>query len=217
MRMRSSLRLAAVGASLSLCSAFGPATATAAVRPAGFPIGVGGFPILHSITAQNQAHVCKVIGKDKYGNQAVLCVNLTAVTTGDLTSALPYAAVAQVVASCQNSSNVTVQCANITEKVELDEAADDDPLSVSNKCGHASGACAVAGLSAQTDNPRLTYTSISDTCGEVPVSVYDAWAFAVGGGPTVIELPTSDMNVTLDSSNANDGNNFSTGHNYVCY
>jgi hypothetical protein len=213
MSKRLALHLAAIGAGLTLCSAFGLATA-AGVVPAGAPNGADGFPILYATATQNQAHVCKVIGKDKYGNQAIVCVNLTAIPIADEASPLPYAAVAQAVVSCQNSSDVTVQCANITETAELADAEDGVQVTASNHCGHAWGACPVGALSAQTG--RVDY-ALSNSCGDVPGSAYDAWGLVLGGGATVIELPTSDTNVTLDSSNANDGSNFSTGHNYICY
>src|SRR5258708_3838238 len=83
-----------------------------------------------------------------------------------------------------------------------------------NICGHTNGACSVAGPSAQTG--MMSYTSITSACESNPQSVYDTWAVIVGG-VTVIELPQSGQNVTLDSGNANDGSNFSSGHNYACY
>lgn len=121
------VRLAALVLSLIAGSTIGLTPANA-----GSVDGVGGIPILYAVPANgttNQAHVCKVIGTDKYANQAVVCVNLTVVVDGGVGSALPYGVVAQA----------------------------------------------------------------------------------------VIELPQSDQNVTLDSTNANDGGNFSSGHNYACY
>lgn len=184
---------------------------------AGSVNGAGGIPILYAVPANgtvNQAHVCKVIGTDKYGNQAVVCVNLTVLVDGGAGSALPYDVTAQAVLLCHNRSNANVQCANISERVELADAVDGVDLTENNICGHTNGACPVTGLSAQTG--VMAYTSITPACESNPVSVYDTWAFIVGG-VTVIELPESGQNVTLDSGNANDGSNFSSGHHYACY
>lgn len=212
MKMRWPVRLAAVVLSLIAGSTLGLTPANA-----GSVTGVGGIPILYAVPQNgtaNQAHVCKVIGKDKYGNQAVVCVNLTVVVVGGSGSALPYGVTAQAVLSCENSSNVKVQCANIGERVELADAAQGVDLTENNICGHTNGACSVTGLSAQTGT--MDYTSITPACESDPNSVYDNWAVIVGG-VTVIELPESDQNITLDSGNANDGSNFSSGHNYACY
>jgi hypothetical protein len=212
MKARWHMRLAAFVLSLIAGSTLGLTPANA-----GSVNGVGGIPILYAVPANgtaNQAHVCKVIGTDKYGNQAVVCVNLTVLVNGGPGTPLPYGVTAQAVLYCQNSSNAKVQCANIGERVQLADAASGVDFTENNICGHTNLACPVAGLSAQTG--MMSYTSITPACESDPNSGYDDWALVVGG-VTVIELPGSDQNVTLDSSNANDGSNFSSGHHYACY
>ncbi|MEY9859295.1 hypothetical protein ABH935_004923 [Catenulispora sp. GAS73] len=234
MTTRPRLRTAAVLTGLALTTTLGIPTAGAgtgtggipashavgsALRPS--PANTGGanaassLPILYAITpSQNQAHSCKVIGKDQYGNQAVVCVNLTVIIDGGPGAALPYGVNAQAILLCENSSNVKVQCANISERVQMADAQNGIDVTQNNICGHAYGACPVTGLSAQTGT--MDYTSIDSQCASDPSSVYDVWAFAVGG-VTVIELPGSGKNVPLNSANANDGSNYSTGHYFACY
>lgn len=234
MTTRQRLRTAAMLTGLALTTTLGIPTAGAGTGTGGIPVpyavgsalrlppanagsgnGASNLPILYAIApSENQAHSCKVIGKDQYGNQAVVCVNLTVIIVGGPGAALPYGVNAQAVLLCENSSNVKVQCANISERVEMADAQNGVDVTQNNICGHAYGACPVTGLSAQT--ATMDYTSINSQCASDPSSVYDVWAFAVGG-VTVIELPGSGQNVTLNSGNANDGSNYSTGHYYACY
>ncbi|MEY9863884.1 hypothetical protein ABH935_009537 [Catenulispora sp. GAS73] len=99
-----------------------------------------------------------MIGKDQYGNQAVVCVKLTVIIVGGPGAALPYGVNAQAVLLCENSSNVKVQCANISERVQMADAQNGVDVTQNNICGHAYGACPVTGLSAQTGT--MDYTSI---------------------------------------------------------
>jgi hypothetical protein len=56
-------------------------------------------------------------------------------------------------------------------------------------------------------------------CREPDLAVWNlAWGRNTEySAPTTIELPVSDDTVELDSSNANDGYNESSGHYYICY
>ena len=96
--------------------------------PAYADTGPGGFTILHAAVGAH-IHNCTVIGTDQYDNQAIVCADIFLPET----STYPYSVYAEVEAFCQNSSDVIVQCANITEAVSIEDNG--HPLTASGTCG----------------------------------------------------------------------------------
>jgi serine/threonine-protein kinase len=176
-----------------------------------------GLPILYASSAQ-EAHKCVVIGSAYDGDsgvaatvQGVVCADvLTAATSGG------YTARAQLELLCQTTAGADVQCADVIAEGELSNEPGGVVASTgAYQCGHTYGACATGRNYVLTGTYSYSGVSMSD-CSSNTGAATDTWGLAVGGGDTKIELPGSDDWVSLSSSNADDGANQSTGHNYVC-
>ena len=200
MRLIGKRRLAAVaaGAALAgLCIA-GSATNASASTPG----------VLYAANG-DQAHQCNVIGSDQYGNQGVVCADLIA--TINLYNGEPQAlAVAEVF--CQNSQKIVVQCAETHGYVALANAQTGAGTRVEGDCGHSYLRCSSG------RNYWAAGDGFLDTSGNCLTSLLDNyWGVVFGQGAlTSIELPMSDKWVYLNSSNANDSGNESSGHDQVC-
>jgi serine/threonine protein kinase, bacterial len=177
----------------------------------------GGLPILYA-SAADQAHKCVVIGSAydsdsgvKATVEGVVCADiLTAATSGG------YTAKAQLELLCQTTAGADVQCADVIAEGELSNEPGGVVASTgAYQCGHTYGACATGRNYIQTGTYSYSGVSMSD-CSSNTGAATDTWGLAVGGGDTKIELPGSDDWVSLSTSNADDGANQSTGHNYVC-
>ncbi len=177
----------------------------------------GGLPILYA-SAGDQAHKCVVIGSAydadsgvKTTVQGVVCADvLTAATSGG------YTAKAQLELLCQTTAGADVQCADVIAEGELSNEPGGVVASTgAYQCGHTYGACATGRNYIQTGTYSYSGVSMS-ACSSNTGAATDTWGLAVGGGDTKIELPGSDDWVSLSTSNADDGANQSTGHNYVC-
>ena len=177
----------------------------------------GGLPILYA-SAGDQAHKCVVIGSAYDADsgvsttvEGVVCADvLTAATSGG------YTAKAQLELLCQTTAGADVQCADVIAEGELSNEPGGVVASTgAYQCGHTYGACATGRNYVQTGTYSYSGESMSD-CSSNTGAATDTWGLAVGGGDTKIELPGSDDWVSLSTSNADDGGNQSTGHNYVC-
>lgn len=176
-----------------------------------------GLPILYA-SAGDQAHKCVVIGSAYDADsgvgttvEGVVCADvLTAATSGG------YTAKAQLELLCQTTAGADVQCADVIAEGELSNEPGGVVASTgAYQCGHTYGACATGRNYIQTGTYSYSGVSMSD-CSSNTGAATDTWGLAVGGGSTKIELPGSDDWVSLSTSNADDGANQSTGHNYVC-
>jgi serine/threonine-protein kinase len=199
------------------------ASSSSSPSPAGAPspsstgtADADGFPILYA-SAGDQAHVCAVIGSAYDSNvsatvEGVVCADiLTAGGSGG------YTAQAQLELLCQTTTtDADVQCADVIAQGELSNDAGSVVASTGDyQCGHSSGACATGRNYVKTGTYSYSGFSMSN-CTSNAGAATDTWGLALGGGDTKIELPGSDDWVSLSTSNADDGGNQSTGHNYVC-
>jgi hypothetical protein len=153
-----------------------------------------------AMAATGLEHVCEVIGADSYGNQAIICTDLTQV---DVAGGTYYAAV-QTEAYCQDLDEDLVQCANITVLNETAYGTTVGPLGYL-ACGHSNPSCPAGRW--YVTGPYLPTTD-SVTCIE------NAWGVTVASGLddetdqevyTSIQLPESDLTFQLTG-------NFATPH-----
>jgi serine/threonine protein kinase len=199
------------GSGSSASASSGPSTSSTGVSDA------DGLPILYA-SAGDQAHKCVVIGSAYDADsgvsttvEGVVCADvLTAATSGG------YTAKAQLELLCQTTAGADVQCADVIAEGELSNEPGGVVASTgAYQCGHTYGACATGRNYIQTSTYSYSGVSMSD-CSSNTGAATDTWGLAVGGGSTKIQLPGSDDWVSLSTSNADDGANQSTGHNYVC-
>jgi len=202
------LRAFAVFAGIVALFTVGFGSASAATGP-------GGFTILYA-SHGDEAHHCTSIGNDGT-TEGIICADIV---TSSTSGSFPYYSSGQVEAYCQTiSSGAVVQCANINEVVGIFDPARHVVLG-SRFCGHTDGACPVGRVDESTgsglSNGDFYWTS--DTgCDTNPDSSYVNWSEVLGTGETTIELPHSDKTLALDpGAGANDGDDYSSGHYYVC-
>jgi hypothetical protein len=172
--------------------------------------GAGGIPILDALYG-NQAHRCNVIGSDQYGNKGVVCADIF--TTDDSTWAYGTAAIELI---CENSAGAVVQCAGAETTGEFADIDGTTSNYYSYTCGHPWGGPACAGGRNVVDGPSWQLDRIGWSCGTYVGETSHVWSIALGY-LTQIRLPESGKVVELETGNANDGYNESSGHNYVCY
>jgi serine/threonine-protein kinase len=177
----------------------------------------GGLPILYA-SSGDQAHKCAIIGSAYDANsgvgttvEGIVCADvLTATESGG------YTARAQLEVYCQTTGGADVQCADAIAVGELANEPNGVVASTgAYQCGHSYGPCATGRNYIETGTYSYSGVSMS-SCSSDTRTATDSWGLAVGGGSTKIELPGSDDWVSLTSSNADDGSNQSTGHNYIC-
>ena len=179
------------------------------------PTDAGGVPILYASTGQ-MAHKCAILGSAEDSNidgpvQGIVCADIVTSTGSG-----GYNALAQIEIYCQTPEGATVQCADAITTADLANASGGvAETSGSWQCGHSYGPCATGRNYDKTIN--YTYSASLSDCASNLGAATDTWGLAVGGGSnTKIELPGSDTWVSLNSSTADDGNNQSTGHFYIC-
>ena len=176
-----------------------------------------GLPILYA-SAADQAHKCVVIGS-AYDSDSGVSTTVEGVVCADILTAATsggYTAKAQLELLCQTTAGADVQCADVVAVGELSNEPNGVVASTgAYQCGHTYGPCATGRNYVLTGTYSYSGVSMSD-CTSNTGSATDTWGLAVGGGSTKIELPGSDDWVSLSTSNADDGANQSTGHNYVC-
>lgn len=204
--MRQALRNSVKAASVIVMAITALVWITSAANAA---TGAGGIPILDGLNG-DQAHACNVIGSDQYGNKGVVCTDIY--TLDDSTWAYGTAAVELI---CENSAGSVVQCAGAEttgEFVDINGTYD----YYSYTCGHPWGGAACGGGRNIVDGPSWQLDRISWACGNYINQSSQVWSIALGY-LTQIRLPESGKVVELESGNANDGYNESSGHAYVCY
>jgi len=170
----------------------------------------GGLPVLYADEGQ-EAHICTVIGSAYDGDagvrgtvQGVVCADiLTSAGSGG------YTAQGQLEVLCETPAGVDVECADAVAQGELVNAANGvAAFTAAYQCGHSYGACATGRNYVKTGSSSYSGTSVS-SCWSNVGSATDAWALAVGGGSTRIQLPGSDDWVSLSG-------NESTARYYIC-
>jgi serine/threonine protein kinase len=177
----------------------------------------GGLPILDA-SAGDQAHKCAIIGS-AYDSDSGVAATVEGIVCADILTASTssgYTAQAQLEVYCQTTAGADVQCADAIADGELsNEPGGVVATTGAYQCGHSYGACATGRNYIKTGTYSYSGVTMSD-CSSSTGAATDTWGLAVGGGDTKIELPGSDDWVSLSTSNADDGANQSTGHNYVC-
>jgi serine/threonine protein kinase, bacterial len=170
----------------------------------------GGLPVLYADEEQ-EAHTCTVIGSAYDGDagvrgtvQGVVCVDI--LTSSDSGG---YTAQGQLEVLCETPAGVDVECADAVAQGELVNAAGGvAAFTAAYQCGHSYGPCATGRNYIKTGISSYSGTSVA-SCWSNVGSATDAWALAVGGGSTRIELPGSDDWVSLSG-------NQSTARYYIC-
>jgi hypothetical protein len=171
--------------------------------------GAGGFPILDSMN-QDQAHACNVIGTDGYGNKGVICADIDTLDEG--VYAYGTAAVELI---CENSANVVVRCAGTETTGEFADV-DGNYAYYNFSCGNPYGGGTCSSGRNIVFGPSWQLSRENWTCGKSTVDTSQVWSIALGY-VTQSRLPQSGKVVELETGNANDGYNESSGHAYVCY
>jgi len=184
-----------------------PVMAIAALAGGALPASAttDGFPILY---AGGEVHHCEILGAAD-GYQAVVCVDIS---TGYTDDGFEYYATGAVEAYCQTDAGVAAQCANIDLGGVSATGQADTEYPLTWGCGHAFGAC-------PSDRKVLALDTYTYADGDCEGSAkQNLWVEAVGTDDyTQIELPKSDDTFTLSSSDGgNDGDDYSTGHYWVC-
>ena len=188
-------------------AAFGVLLAVAA--PASADTGAGGLTILHASNG-DQAHKCNVIGGANREYKAVVCADLVTYE-----GATDYYVYARAEAICEvTKTGQVVPCATIEEYTAL-YTGDGATSLYSNACG--SGYCPNGRLYESTRNWVYKIANAGGgTCSSSTSSSYQVWGIVQGVG-NYTEIVTPDgYPYFLDNGNANDGENESTGHYFVC-
>lgn len=193
-RFTSTTTKAAIAALMTFIAIFGITTNASAAT------GTGGFKILYASESQ-VAHVCTVIGVAYDGDtpiDAIVCADLD--TNAYNGGAYAYT---EVEGYCQiEDSTTTVRCANMDLKGEFATASGVHNSS-SKECGHNNGACPTGREVFGWDDTEVNINGGS--CGTSTGSESLDWALVLAGSS--IELPGSDLTVSLGSGVANDGSN----------
>ena len=196
----------AVRAGLAVFMA-GAAIAATAVN-ASATTGADGFPIIHAASG-GAAHLCRILGTDDDGHEAVVCVDINTMTYDGEAFAQ-----SEVEAICQTLSGTVVQCANVTVEGQYSSGLGAMQPYAKN-CGHQYGPCPTGRF--YVSGAWNSASAEGDgTCGSKLDSFSQVWSIAIGGA-TTIELPGSDDTYTLSNTSPNDRSNESTGHYYVCW
>ena len=177
--------------------------------------GADGFTIInasHYANDKTVVHLCRILGTDDDYHEAVLCVDINTMTYDGEAFAQ-----GEVEALCQDDNGDPVQCANITVEGEFADGTGTTSTYYAY-CGHQHGACPTGRLYDYVSTDWLATGAEGDgSCGKNADSDANFWSIA-NGIYTTIELPGSGDTYTLDADTAaNDGNNLSTGHYYICY
>lgn len=179
------------------------------VLPASASTGAGGLTILYA-SSQQQAHKCNVIGDDGT-YQAVICSDL--VTAEDSTN---YDVHGRAEAICQTSSapHVIVACKNVNLNTSLATGNGSVTRDYGLLCGGDSP-CPDGRFYVSTANWVYSIAGAGG-CSSNTGSAYDQWDVAWGPEyDTYIQTPDGSK-YYLDYTNANDGDNESTGHYFIC-
>jgi hypothetical protein len=171
--------------------------------------GAGGIPILDAMNG-DEAHACNVIGTDQYGNKGVVCADIFTIDLGS--EAYGTAAVELI---CENSASVVVRCAGTETTGEFTDV-DGTYDYYSFSCGNPWGGGTCSSGRNTVDGPGWALNHENTVCGTFTGQSSHVWSIALGY-LTQIRLPQSGKVVELETGNANDGYNESSGHRYVCY
>ena len=159
-------------------------------------IGVMASPASAATTTVVE-HVCKVLGGDSYGNQAILCSDLLANDYGG-----GYTAQVRTEAYCQDLDADLVQCASITVSNETAYVGSGKTITsavFANNCGRSAGNC---------PGTRF-YATGFEVPTNLPACINNAWGVTLDSGPgTSIQLPESNKTYTLSA-------NYATPHTSV--
>ena len=192
---------------MSLVTILGAAASLlmAAAPPAGAATGAGGLTILHA-SDDDLVHHCNVIANDGT-DEAVAC--------GDLLTyegASDYYAYARGELYCQTESGAPATCGFIREVVSL-QTGSGETGTYPESCD---GNCPAHGrLYDDTRNWDYATDIPSGQCSDNVNSSYQVWGLVWGAvEESEIELPDGHWVTNFD--NANDGENQSTGHYFVC-
>jgi hypothetical protein len=172
-------------------------------------------PTLHAGSG-SIAHTCNVIGPVVDGDEAVVCADLYTGEDGSGDGEVW----GQVEAYCQTTSGTVLQCANIEvyQDSYVQTATTANGNYLPDFCGHDYGACPDGRLvTPSTGMIRFASDFGWNSSSCTTDDGYNVWNLALGGtGTTVIQLPTSDANVVMESPYPNDGDNESSGHYDIC-
>jgi serine/threonine-protein kinase len=187
----------------------GGPTTSAAPSPSGTP-DADGFTILNA-SDQGGARNCEQLGIDRRGYQAIVCYEIDSYTFGGG----EYEATGKVEAYCQTISGASAQCLQITLGGLFTEGVSGTENQQSWSCGGSAAACPDGPL-VETLTTFAWSDSKSAACNNGTSPGNDVWDEVVGG-TTQIELPVSEATYALNSSDGgNDGDNYSSGHYWVC-
>lgn len=144
-------------------------------------------PPAGAVTTTMVEHVCKVIGSDSYGNQAVVCTDLLANNYGG-----GYTAQVRTEAYCVDAGTGLVRCASITvtNETAYEQASGGIVISAdfSDRCGHGSGSCPATRF----------YATGFEVPTNLPACVAAAWGVTETTSPgTSVELPQSGKTIPL--------------------
>ena len=171
-----------------------------------------GFSILDA-SGNDTARTCEQLGIDRRGYQAMVCYEIDSYTlSGDDQH---YYATGKVEAYCQTIAGAAAQCLQITLGGLFTEGVSGTENQQSWSCGGSGAACPTGGLTETLTTYRWD-DSTSDACNNGTSPANDVWDEVVGT-TTQIELPVSEATYALNSGDgANDGDNYSSGHYWVC-
>jgi len=177
--------------------------------PTGTPDDYG-FTILDA-SASQVVHHCEQLGIDRLGFQAIICFDINTYTSGS-----NYFATGEVEAYCQTIAGAAVQCPAITLTGSFTEGVEGSTLTQKTwTCGGSAAACP----DGRWVQPITTFEwsdASSANCSNGLSLTTDVWTNVVDP-TTSIELPNSDATYTLNSSDGGtDGNDYSSGHYWIC-
>ena len=182
--------------------------------PASAATGPYGFTILDADSG-NMAHNCEILGSDTDPGyvtdgsdvyQAVVCVDILTGETSD-----GYYAEGRVEAYCQTPAGVTVSCGDISLfglYSNADASSGDNVQTNGWGCNGTYGNCPAI----RNVLPIYTFTYTGGVDCDTS-SGHQVWDEALGD--TSIGIPGGDA-FSVESSGANDGTSYSTGHYWIC-
>ena len=177
------------------------------VTPASAATGPYGFTILHA-DAGNGAHTCHILGYgfDKNGNsaEAIICVDID---TGG--GSYGYQATGAIETYCQLSNGADTQCPFILVEGFFSNA--------SSGPAYSSWSCVTSSCSSSGRNYLYVHTTDYSSASCTTNSANNVWSTAEGN--TEIQLYNSGGGLEtfyVSDHAANDGNDYSTGHYWIC-
>ena len=192
--------------------------ATSPSSPSAQPTATGtpdadGFTILDAAGEGDSVRKCEQLGIDRRGYQAIVCYDIDTYSLSSYPD--DYFATGKVEAYCQTIAGAAAQCLQITVGGLFTEGVSGTENQQSWSCGGSAAAC--------PDGPLVETLSTfewSDAkaggCNNGTSPANDVWDEVVGG-TTQIELPVSEATYALNSGDGgNDGDNYSSGHYWVC-